>query len=728
MAVRRVIAYAMHEEEIVAAVQVLGRARATESFVVGDIDEERFDELRGRGLVVDDLEPPTLRHGTRRSVRAPGQDPDPGGPEQWLLTLDGPLFPEMRAVIQATGTRLQEYVPPHAYVVGATSAQARACSSLEFVQDVQRRDPAVVGAMAPTAGQGRRGAADDVVAWDLWLTDADVREHVLARVAEQGVPVIGSGDRRIRLGPVPDAQSRARISSLPGVLTMLEHVAPRLFNDVARQLLGLATAGRDGAEMPYTGRGQVVAVADTGLAADHPDFEGRVVGLVALGRPGDPSDPHGHGTHVAGSVLGDGSASGGRYRGTAPGARLFFQSLLDAAGGLRGLPVALSDLFQPAYEAGARIHNNSWGAATQSAYTVDCNDVDDYVASHPDMLVVIAAGNEGLAAHASNARPGFVDWLSIGSPGSCKNALTVGAARSSRQTGGLAGTRYGQAWAAQFPDPPIADEYVSGDPECVAAFSSRGPCDDRRVKPDVVAPGTDIVSTRSPLAPDESFWGLLDQDPAYAYLGGTSMACPLVSGCAALVREYYVSTRGTRPSAALLKATIINGTRWLTGADSVADHRRRPNYHQGFGAVHMPDTLPGAHRPQLRLEFVDSWERPELHLLETGGRFRFRVATDDAEPLRICLAYSDLPGRALQNDLSLLVEAPDGRKIVGNADLPGRIARSDPENNVEIVREEIPVAGFWTVQVFARNLLRPPQAFALVVSGGLASDLVRLPG
>jgi Subtilase family len=66
--------------------------------------------------------------------------------------------------------------------------------------------------------------------------------------------------------------------------------------------------------------------------------------------------------------------------------------------------------------AGARIHNNSWGAATASTYTVDSNDLDAYAAKRRDVLIVIAAGNEGTATHPFNSAPCFVDWLSIGSP------------------------------------------------------------------------------------------------------------------------------------------------------------------------------------------------------------------------------------------------------------------------------------------------------------------------
>jgi Subtilase family len=468
-------------------------------------------------------------------------------------------------------------------------------------------------------------------------------------------------------------------------------------------------------------------VADTGLHEAHPDFAGRVIEVVALGRPNNSSDPHGHGTHVAGSVLADGSASDGSFAGVAPEAKLYFQSLLDANGGLGGIPISLEDLFEPAYQAGARIHNNSWGSATASAYSVDSNDVDAYAAKRRDMLIVIAAGNEGTAAKPFNSSPGFVDWLSIGSPGSCKNALTVGAARSSRTRGGLSGRTYGNTWPRDFPNPPIAEQLLSGDPEAMAAFSSRGPCDDRRIKPDIVAPGTDIISTRSKLAPDENFWGLVDHNGSYAYMGGTSMACPLVAGCAALVRQYFVDERTTSPSAALLKATLVNGARWLTGADSIADRVARPNFHQGFGEVSLAASIPSPAEPHLRLEFIDCWESRNLQLEETGERRRFHLNVEGGMPLRLCLAYTDLPGRSLQNDVSLLVQDPTGKKIPGNTGLPS-LTNSDIDNNVEVIRIDDPAPGQWLIQVFARNLLRPPQDYALVATGALSSSLRRAPG
>jgi serine protease AprX len=742
MATKHVIAYAMDETERDEAARLVDNAQVTESYVIGDIDEDRIEELERAGLVVDEVAPagrPTtgaMARGTLSAEtgvegwRAGDEDeippPEPGTPTQWLVSLTSPLMGDMREALGATGAQLDEYIPHHAYVATATPEQASEVINLPFVRDVERYGPSKTGPIVLTTGGDDRGEGDAARVWDLWLSDASVREQVVSWLEQRDVSVVGDGGRRVRLALPAESGLKREISTLPGVLSMVEYVPPKLFNDVARGLLGV-TSDTPERSLPLTGAGQVVAVADTGLQETHPDFAGRVVEVVALGRPNDASDPHGHGTHVAGSVLADGSASDGTFAGVAPEARLYFQSLLDPQGGLGGLPVSLEDLFEPAYQAGARIHNNSWGAATASAYTVDSNDVDAYAAKRRDMLIVIAAGNEGTAANPFNSAPGFVDWLSIGSPASCKNALTVGAARNKRTTGGLSGRTYGSTWPGDFPKPPISEQRLSGDPECMAAFSSRGPCDDRRIKPDIVAPGTDIISTRSDQAPDDNFWGLVDDDPAYAFMGGTSMACPLVAGCATLVRQYFVDHRDTSPSAALLKATLVNGARWLTGADSLADRDARPNFHQGFGAVSLTTTIPNPAEPDLRLEFVDCWETPNLQLGETGERRRFHVDVERGLTLRMCLAYTDLPGRSLQNDVSFMVQDPTGAKIAGNTGLP-EITKSDVDNNVEVIRVDDPAPGRWLIQVFARNLLRPPQDYALVVSGALSSALRRAPG
>jgi len=88
-------------------------------------------------------------------------------------------------------------------------------------------------------------------------------------------------------------------------------------------------------------------------------------------------------------------------------------------------------------------------------------DAEGHRMSPPDMLVVIAAGNAGTAAAPKKSAAGFVDWLSISSPASCKNALTVGASRSDRSNGPLSSKTWGAIWPSNFPAAPIAAENVS---------------------------------------------------------------------------------------------------------------------------------------------------------------------------------------------------------------------------------------------------------------------------
>src|SRR5206468_1877732 len=103
-----------------------------------------------------------------------------------------------------------------------------------------------------------------------------------------------------------------------------------------------------------------------------------------------------------------------------------------------------------------------------------------------------------------------------------------------------------------------------------------------------------------------------------------------------------------------------NGTRWLTGPDAVADHPSLPNYHQGFGAVFMPTTIPTKLRPNLVLEFVDNWQQPADYFGATGQFHRYLLDMQAGGELRLCLAFSDQPASGPQNNLNMIVEPPGG--------------------------------------------------------------------
>ncbi len=759
MAMKRVIAYYMHEREQSEALRRMSAPEVTDSFAIGEMNDNDIEALRRAGLIVQEQQaapppeevPQEVLPGIRPHLAMAGvateepifrravEEAHPAAVDYYLVRLRGPLLEVWRDKFAAIGVTLLEWVPDGGFKARLRREQIPLVQALDFVERVSWISPAnsapkTMTSSLPALAPGQPSPAGlRMVTYDVRLHLPEDRKTVEDWLRGRNVSIAGSSGRKIRFYVTENSPALDELGALPEVDTVAEYVAPELFNDAARRLLCIdGWPGQNPATcLTQDGAGQIVAVADTGIDDEHPDFQGRIVGKVARGRPNDTSDPLGHGTHVAGSVLGDGAASNGQIKGAAPKAQLFFQSLLDAQGGLGGLPLDLNDLFDEAYRANARIHNNSWGSATASIYTINSEEVDEFVHSHPDMLIVIAAGNEGTAASPVKAARGFVDWLSIGSPASCKNALTVGASRSDRSDGALSGMKWVEFKPERFPYLPIAWEHVSGNPDCLAAFSSRGPCDDRRIKPDVVAPGTDIASTKSSLAPIRKFWGEYPatpgqpKNPRYAFDGGTSMAAPLVSGCAALIRQYYVQDRKHEPSAALLKATLINGTQWLLGKDSTAPTSGEPNYHQGHGRICMELTIPNAWQQGLRLQFVDEWKTPSRAFTRTGARRRFQFQLPaDTPALRICMAYTDLPARGLQNNLNLMVQhAESGKKWLGNAGLPDALVLPDPDNNVETVRVDGPPAGTYYIQVFAGNLLKPPQDFALVVTGYPVSDL-----
>ena len=251
------------------------------------------------------------------------------------------------------------------------------------------------------------------------------------------------------------------------------------------------------------GSGQIVAVADSGLDEDHGDFGTRIVGNYDVIGDGSTADKHsGHGTHVACTVLGDGSKGG--YAGVAPDAELYFQAMENDNTGNFVSP-SLNYLLNTAYNAGARIHTNSWGSSatsTQGEYTSEAEALDDRSFNYDKvsngqegLTILFAAGNDG-------PNPG-----TVGSPSTAKNVVTVGNHQA----------RY------------------NGAPDNLMSGSSRGPTDDGRIKPDIIAPGGYVRSCRAQEAQDTggSSW----QSTWYLEYTGTSMATPNAAGAATLIRE-----------------------------------------------------------------------------------------------------------------------------------------------------------------------------------------------
>jgi hypothetical protein len=359
------------------------------------------------------------------------------------------------------------------------------------------------------------------------------------------------------------------------------------------------------------------------------------------------------------------------------------------------------------------------------------------------VLVVIAAGNSGEAPN------GYPSFYSIGAPATAKNALTVGACSSDR--GDFAEVTWGSYAPRRFPAPPTSEQPLVGDPKVPAALSSRGPTDSESIKPDVLAPGTAILAPRAATLPDRAFWKTYeDFDGRYAFMNGTSMATPVVSGAAAVVRQYLREDRGLQnPSSALMRAVLIAGVLrvpWAREADAEREVGY-PDFDQGFGRIDLSTLLPHSACSQRRTIALVDVSDDHDDALEYGApagashkavhRYRVDVPEGSREPLRIVLAWTDRSVRSVQNALALDVRGPGGLRRHGNEahtwlTPPARFMspkleqlRYDSRNTVQQTLIAEPTPGPYTIRVIAKNTLFPPQGFALCACGELEGELGR---
>ncbi|MDD5482062.1 MAG: S8 family serine peptidase [Kiritimatiellae bacterium] len=671
------------------------------------------------------------------------QSDDPDARRLFIIQFAGPVRQLWKEAVEQTGARLGGYLPENAFIAELTRAQLGLVAELECVRWIGAFQPDYkidhgLGRRFALARQtgGTAGAAIENFTIQTFSAEtvSVVRDVILAKNCRV-FSVAAAGRRGLIRARMPVATA-AELIALPEVEFIEIYVAPRLHNNIATDdehmnVRNLWTNSN------LTGAGQIVAVADTGLDtgdADtiHPDFSNRIVAAFALGRPesndwSDATSHGGHGTHVAGSVLGSGVAwSNGLFRGAAYEASLVFQSVMDNAGRLGGLPDVLTNLFYQAYTNGARLHNNSWGSSVAGRYDAESQYADQFMWDVRDMLVVFSSGNEGIDAD----RDGVIDPSSVGSPGTAKNVLTVGASETDRPSGsgGYSAEIYGDVWPRDYPVDPIRGDLISTAFEThqgMAAFSSRGPCLDGRFKPDIAAPGTDIVSCRSRMPGASIAWGtgvgVLGNAASnfYVFSGGTSMSAPLTTGAAALMRQCLQQHCGfASPSAALMKAILLNGARSLSPGQYGAGRYReipnaRPNNVEGWGQVDMDNTLfPGGDKTNVYYDVTNA-----AGALVTGAAKIYSFALSGTNTVNITLCWSDYPAtlaaaKQLVNDLDLTVKTPDGV-----THYPNGLAEADRINNVESVDAACAVTGTVQITVRGHNVPNGPQPYALVIRG-----------
>ncbi|QIG44951.1 S8 family serine peptidase [Nocardioides anomalus] len=653
-----------------------------------------------------------------------------GGQQLRLVQLAGPTRPAWYDDLAATG-RVVTYIPDHAYLIWTSDAgvskldrQARAGKSVVYSAPF---DPAY-------------RVSPDLVAKDATVDVTVQTVDVPAGASELDAVTAGrtvlrdeyalGGLRTVSL-TVPSDQVDD-IAQLPAVVNVEPYVAPHLTDEAQDQLLaGMVTTSSSGVTVP-SGPGYLtwlashgfvndpaaypkVAVVDDGIdngsvAPLHADFYrtgvkangSRLTGNDNCTADASADGGAGHGNLNAGIVGGYNDTDADPYQdargykyglGVSPFGRVSGVKIFRNSGSYSISACGNSDagVVAKAYAAGAGLTSNSWGASVNGAYDASARaydlltrDASSTAGGNQQMLHVFSAGNDG-------AGP-----TTIGSPGTAKNVLVVGATENVREDGTLDGCAEGNA----------------DDDSDMATFSSRGPTSDGRSKPDVVAAGTHVMGPASQ-ATGYTGGGVCGDGGAnnryhpvgqtlYTWSSGTSHSTPAIAGAASLVQNYYgrVLQPGATASPAMLKALLVNAPRYLDGEDT---GDTLPSNNQGWGVPNLGELFGGAtHR----------YVADQSTVLTASGQQQGvqLTVTDPTKPVRVTLAWTDAAGpttgAAYVNDLDLRVTV-DGHLYRGNVFAGGLSTTggtADAKNNVENVFLPAGTTGRVSVSVRAANI------------------------
>jgi hypothetical protein len=477
-----------------------------------------------------------------------------------------------------------------------------------------------------------------------------------------------------------------------------------------------------------------IEVSDTGLDRGfitpdklHPDFldankQSRVIYARDYTSELDPGDVAGHGTlnlSVAGgsnmaSDSGSRDSAGFNYGlGVAPFAQLGSSKIFQSNGNF-DLIDPYTRLVSDAYQSGVRVSSNSWGSASNT-YSIDSQEYDSRVRDavptqngNQEITICFAGGNVGATR-------------AISEPSTAKNVISVAAGESFRKDG-VDGCNVKDTDADNALD--------------IAFFSSGGPLDDGRIKPDLTAPGTHIEGAASqhsrfdgtgvcgPSATDQLYFP--QGQTLYTWSSGTSHSTPQVAGAAALVRQFLIN-RGEQPTSALIKALMLNTTTYMTGNLAGGN---LPQARQGWGLLNLDRAFDAT--PRIFVNQTNTFADSGQDFTITGE------VKDSSQPFRVTLAWTDAPGFSgaapWVNDLDLEVsingQVYRGNNFSGQESQPG--GNPDTKNNVEGVWLPAGTVGTFVVRVRASNIAGDgvpgngdptDQDFALVVYNGEKKDV-----
>ncbi|MCG3149010.1 MAG: hypothetical protein PCFJNLEI_02462 [Verrucomicrobiae bacterium] len=682
-----------------------------------------------------------------------------------LVQFAGPILPDWLAALQKTGVKLVDYVPSNTYLVTGDEAALAAlqtwAATAPFVQ--------WEAAYARPHKIHPRARATEPDWYKIQLVDDNADNLATRSLIEHCQLAPPKKDDRfqnfrnvtVRL----TAADRELIADQPDVISIHRYVEPVRHGERQAQI----SAGNLSGNVP-TGPGYLAWLAAKGFTQTQFDASDFVVDVSDSGIDNGTTDPNhfglyrtgnlgtgcrivysrlegspnigstlagcdGHGTLNAHIIAGYSDqtnfpfadASGYRYGlGLCPFVKLGASVIFDPDDFTNP---TYRDLIARAYQDGARISNNSWGSVgttSQGAYDSDTQEYDALVRDaqptgaaiatpgNQEMVIIFAAGNDG------------PDAGSVQPPGTGKNIISVGAGEGVQAIGGTDGSGVADTGANSAND--------------IISFSGRGPCDDSRKKPDLVAPGTHITGGVPQINNPGTLGtaaGCYDGSgisggpggsaffPAgqqfYSASSGTSHATPAVAGATALLRQYFLNQFGTPPSPAMTKAFLLNSARYMTGTGA---NDTLPSNTQGHGGLDLGMAFDG----------LDRTLRDQLNadrFTATGQSRSFTgTVADVAAPFRVTLAWTDAPGsttgNAYKNDLDLTVTIAGstykGNVFSGATSITGGSA--DLRNNVESVFLAPGSAGQFIVTVTAANIVADgvpgngdalDQDFALVV-------------
>ena len=595
-----------------------------------------------------------------------------------VIALDGPITPQRRAQLVGAGVRLGEYLPDHAYVADLSGADLEAVRGLGFVtwagafRDEWKVSPDL-GLVLRTSDERLLAIQErGELAVRAWLFPGADLDAALGSIgAIGGVEILADsleGDRRL-VQLTATREGAVRLASVAQVMWVEDAPEITFRNNTSRWIV---QSNQPGVYPIYDagirGEDQLIAVMDGRVDVDHCSFsdpEGDPIGadhrkIEAFNQSMIFNDAHG--THVAGSALGDAGAFD-NTRGVAYMSRMIFNTT--PAFTQNGIEQRLTLHSNQ----GARIHTNSWGNDGSTDYDGMVRGIDNFCWLNDDNLVLFAVTNLG----------------SLRNPENAKNLLAVAASG----------------------DNPIQEVQCSG---------GDGPTNDGRRKPEITAPGCGIQSSDNNTAC--STFPTTGTSMACPHVAG---AAALVRQY--FMEGFYPTGVATpadamTPSGPLMKAMLLNSAQDMTSEPGY------PGNEEGWGRVKLDETLilPGSSDESIVLRDV---RNNTVEALDTGEiiEIPFEV-TQALSALRVTLVWHDAPASVLSNpaavnNLDLEVQTPDvtflGNVMSGGTSVPG--GSHDEDNNVEMVITTAISAGSYVARVKGTDVAVGSQGYALVIRG-----------